>query len=94
MANATKLVPIMQASGKVVDRAADTLSGGALASGLLAYLTDVNIVLETVTLLLGAVAGVFALFFHYRRWRNERKKLAAEVAEKVVEKVSDDQQET
>lgn len=53
---------------QVQARAADTLATIAIGAWTLT-LADLNVILETVTLTLGMVAGVFALFFHIRRYR-------------------------
>lgn len=72
------------------ERVADVLAGSALGSWLFNQLTAINVVLETITLTLGVMAGVFALFFHYRKWKNERAARADEVAKKVLDELRKD----
>jgi hypothetical protein len=49
----------------------DVLSGTALASGGGVTLLEFNTYLETATLILGFVAGCFAVYFHVKRFVNE-----------------------
>lgn len=66
----------MDAHDRVVERAADALTGTSLFTWAGVSLAQFNQVLETLTLLVGLFAGIFALFFHARRWLNERKLIA------------------
>lgn len=75
-------------SEKAADRITDTLATGSLLSWSLAFFGNLNIVLETLTLLAGLAAGMFAIFFHYRRWKNEHAKMVDEVKEAVVDEVA------
>jgi hypothetical protein len=61
-------------SEKVAERSADSLAGGSGLAWVYAHLNELNAILETLTLLLVLVATVFSLFFHIRRWLNERAK--------------------
>ena len=85
-------------SQQAQERIADGLGALALGSWTL-NLTDINLILETVTLALGAVAALFSLFFHVRRWWRTKKansiaeaaaKAAAEAAERKMRERLDD----
>lgn len=59
---------------QVQERAADFLGSGGLLAGITMNLTEYNVLMEAVTLTLGAIAALFSLFFHIRRWYRGRKK--------------------
>jgi hypothetical protein len=61
-------------SGPTQERIADGLTGTAITTGAGMTIADFNAYLEAGTLIVGLIAGIFALFFHIRRYRNERKK--------------------
>ncbi len=48
------------------------LTGTAVAVGGVIPLADLNVYLETATLTVGLLAGLFALFFHIRRWYRDK----------------------
>ncbi len=56
------------------ERAVDTLAGTSLTAGVSMNLADLNVILETVTLTIGLIAGVFALFFQVRRYYRGKKR--------------------
>ncbi len=56
------------------ERVVDTLAGTSLTAGVGMNLAELNVVLETVTLSVGLVAGVFALFFQVRRYYRGKKR--------------------
>lgn len=58
----------MAVEQKVQERLVDGLAGISLTSGVGMNLADFNVILETATLSIGLVAGVFALFFQVRRY--------------------------
>lgn len=59
----------MRMAEKHVTKMADGLSGGSLGTWSVAWLTELNLLLETATLTVGLLAGLFALALHYRSWR-------------------------
>ncbi len=56
------------------ERVVDTLAGTSLTAGVGMNLADLNVILETVTLTIGLIAGVFALFFQVRRYYRGKKR--------------------
>ena len=56
------------------ERIVDGMSGAALSIGTTMTLTDYNALMEAVTLTLGAIAALFSLFFHIRRWYRGRQR--------------------
>lgn len=64
----------MAVEQKVQERLVDGLAGISLTSGVGMNLADFNVILETATLSIGLVAGVFALFFQVRRYFRGRKR--------------------
>ena len=58
----------------VQERAADALGSGGLLAGIAMNLSEYNVLMESITLTLGAVAALFSLFFHIRRWYRGRKR--------------------
>lgn len=65
-------------SGTTHERIVDALSGTAIASATFNSLAVVNEILHTLTLLLGVIAGFFAVFFHVRRYVQSRRRDQAE----------------
>ena len=51
---------------------ANKLTGASIAAGASMSMTDLNLYLETGTLIVGLLAGLFALFFHIRRWYRDK----------------------
>lgn len=82
-------------SQQVQARAADALGTVAIGAWTL-NLTDLNVILETATLGIGLIAGVFALFFHIRRYRRGRTMAAAlaETQRKLNEALADNDGDT
>lgn len=72
------------------ERVADVLTGSALGTWLVNQLVNINVVLESLTLLVGLIAGIFALLFHFRKWRNERAARSDLVAKKVLHELRKD----
>ena len=56
------------------ERLVDGLAGTSLTAGVSMTLADFNVILETATLTIGLIAGVFALFFQVRRYRRGKKR--------------------
>ena len=54
------------------EKVANVLSGAPIAASMGMSLGEFNIMLETATLVLGFVAGAFAMFFHIRRYLRSR----------------------
>ena len=55
------------------EKIVDIASGSALTAGITMNIAEYNVVMEAVTLTLGAIAALFSLFFHIRRWYRGRK---------------------
>lgn len=54
-------------------KVAEVLGGGPIAAFVTTTLTEWNVVLETATLVLGLIAGVFSVYFFVSRFIRERK---------------------
>ena len=54
--------------------AQELLGGGPIAAWLTTTLADWNIVLETITLVIGIIVGAFSAYFLIRRFIRERRK--------------------
>lgn len=59
---------------QIQERVADTLSGGSLSVGVAMTVADYNAIMEAATLTVGLIAGIFAMFFHIRRWYRGRQR--------------------
>ena len=55
------------------EKAVNALAGTSIATGTGMSLVDLNVYLETGTLIVGFTAGIFALFFQIRRWYRGRQ---------------------
>lgn len=73
------------------ERVVDGLAGTSLTAGVGVNLADFNIILETATLTIGLIAGVFALFFQVRRYYRGKTMNAAlkETQQKLDEALAD-----
>lgn len=56
------------------ERLVDGLAGTSLTAGVGMNLAELNVILETATLTIGLIAGVFALFFQVRRYYRGKKR--------------------
>lgn len=56
------------------ERLVDGLAGTSLTAGISMNLADFNVMLETAVLVIGLVAGVFAMFFQIRRYYRGKKR--------------------
>ena len=59
------------------EKVADVLTATPIVSLFSYNFMTLNEVLETATLIIGLIAGLFAMFFHIRRWYRGRKANAA-----------------
>jgi len=57
--------------------AQELLGGGPFAAWITTTLVEWNIVLETVTLVIGIIVGLFSAYFLVRRFMRERRKNTA-----------------
>ena len=76
------------------ERVVDGLAGTSLTAGVGMTLADFNIILETATLTIGLIAGVFALFFQARRWyRGKTMNAALKETQQKLDKALADKDE-
>ncbi len=76
------------------ERMVDTLAGTSLTAGVSMTLADFNTILETATLTIGLIAGVFALFFQVRRYyRGKTMNAALKETQQKLDKALGDKDE-
>lgn len=62
----------------VQEMAANAAAAGAVSASVSVKLIELNLYLETITLALGALAGLFALGFQIRRYYRQKKQKNSE----------------